>query len=240
MNDDAYRDLVPFYGLLDPREDHAEEAAVWGEALAARVETSAPTLLELGAGAGNNAWYLGARFRCTLVDISDAMLEISRRQNPECRHVVADMRTVTLNQTFSVVFAHDALSHMVDRQDVAAVVATAHRHLDVGGTLLLAPDCFDDGFDDMVEYIERDEETAALRGVAWSRRTGPNRAETDYALLYRKGSEVCPVHVRHPEALHARATWCELVEAAGFEVILMPREQPPGYAAHTLMCRKIR
>src|SRR5436853_577121 len=50
-----YRDLVPWYRLLDPVADHAEEAAAYAAALASAGAPPAGTLLELGAGAGGGA-----------------------------------------------------------------------------------------------------------------------------------------------------------------------------------------
>ncbi len=51
-----YDELVPWYRLLDPTADHAEEAACYRAALK-RGSPHAETLLELGAGAGNNAFH---------------------------------------------------------------------------------------------------------------------------------------------------------------------------------------
>jgi trans-aconitate methyltransferase len=45
-------------------------------------------------------------FEMTLVDLSPQMLEVSKRQNPDCEHVVGDMRTVRLGREFDAVFVH--------------------------------------------------------------------------------------------------------------------------------------
>ncbi len=55
-----YSDLTDWYSLIEPRADREDEATVYGDALRAALP-SAKTLLELGAGAGNNAWYLRQR-----------------------------------------------------------------------------------------------------------------------------------------------------------------------------------
>jgi len=47
------------------------------------------TLLDLGSGGGHNAAHLKASLACTLVDLAPAMLDLSRRLNPECEHVRA-------------------------------------------------------------------------------------------------------------------------------------------------------
>ena len=74
-----YDELVPWYRPLDPPEGHREEAATYREAF--ERATSGSTLLDLGAGAGNNAYHLKKRFKCTLTDISEPMLGLSRELN---------------------------------------------------------------------------------------------------------------------------------------------------------------
>ena len=103
-----YSDLVPWYRLLDPTPDHADEAESYRTALERATSRPPETLLDLGAGAGNNAFHLKRRFRCTLADRSQPMLGLSRPLNPDCEHVLGDMRTLRLGRTFDTVLVHDA------------------------------------------------------------------------------------------------------------------------------------
>ena len=77
-----YGELTPWYRLLDPVADHADEAAAYVATLERGGATPGGTLLELGAGAGGNASFIKSRFRCTLTDISPEMLALSRALNP--------------------------------------------------------------------------------------------------------------------------------------------------------------
>src|SRR4051794_21752206 len=106
-----YRDLVPWYRLLDPVADHAEEAAAYAAALASAGAPAGGTLLELGAGAGGNASFIKRQFRCTLTDISPEMQALSRALNPECEHLAGDMRTLRLGRGFDAVLVHDAVCY---------------------------------------------------------------------------------------------------------------------------------
>jgi ubiquinone/menaquinone biosynthesis C-methylase UbiE len=92
-----YRDLVPWYRLVDPHQDHEGEAASYREGFE-RAVPGAETLLELGAGAGHNAFHLKQRFRCTLTDLSREMQALSRELNPECEHSLGDMRELRLGR----------------------------------------------------------------------------------------------------------------------------------------------
>ena len=81
-----YDDLACWFPLLSAPEDYAEEASAYLHALVDALGGPPGTLLELGSGAGSNASHLKRHVACTLVDLSPAMLEVSRRLNPECEH----------------------------------------------------------------------------------------------------------------------------------------------------------
>ena len=90
-----YTDLAPWWPLISPPEEYAEEAAEAARHLRAAA-IPVREVLELGSGGGNNAVHLRAWFAMTLVDLNAGMLAVSQALNPECEHVVGDMRTVRL------------------------------------------------------------------------------------------------------------------------------------------------
>src|ERR1700746_2816884 len=87
-----YRDRAAWWPLISAPEEYTEEAAT---AAAVLNSASIPVreVLELGSGGGHNAVHLKSRFRLTLVDLSEDMLAVSRRLNPDCEHHQGDMRT---------------------------------------------------------------------------------------------------------------------------------------------------
>ncbi len=109
MENLLYGELSPWYRLLDPPEDHAEEAEIFRMAFIESIDGPAKTLLELGAGAGHDALTLRAAFDCTLSDLSESMLALSQELNPTCRHELGDMRTLRLGRVFDAVLVHDAI-----------------------------------------------------------------------------------------------------------------------------------
>lgn len=127
-----YGDLAVWWPLMSPPAEYAEEAA-----FAATVLRSAAIpvreVLELGSGGGHNAAHLKASFAMTLVDLSDEMLDVSRRLNPECDHHRGDMRTVRLGCGFDAVFVHDAVDP--DPEDTWAVTEYAFLIRDVDGSI---------------------------------------------------------------------------------------------------------
>src|SRR5581483_227708 len=123
-----YGELVSWYRLVDPPRDHLDEAIVFRQAFERVVTPRPETLLELGSGAGHNALHLKEHFRCTLSDVSEPMLGLSRELNPTCEHVLGDMRTLRLNRTFDAVLVHDAIAYMTTRDDLRAALTTAFLH----------------------------------------------------------------------------------------------------------------
>src|ERR1051326_184196 len=104
-----YTDLASWFHLLSKPEDYAEEADFARKVLTDAMNPPPRTLLELGAGGGNNASHLKSHFQMTLTDISTAMLENSRRINPECEHIVGDMRSLRLGGKIDTALIPDAV-----------------------------------------------------------------------------------------------------------------------------------
>lgn len=222
-----YRDLAEWYPLLTPVEDYVEEAAFYRRLFETHAERPVRTLLDLGCGAGHNAFHLKAAFAATLVDLSPAMLALSRRLNPECEHLEGDMRSVRLGCLFDAVLVHDAVSHMTTRDDLAAAVATAFAHTAPGGVALFQPDAVAETFAEGTDTGGSDGGGRSLRYLEWRFRPDPGaeRFVVEMAYLLRETSgEVRVARDRLEMGLFPRAFWLEALAAAGFEARVVPLE----------------
>ena len=235
-----YGELVPWYRLLDPPADHLEEATAYREALERAVTPRPETLLELGAGAGNNALYLKERFRCTLTDISEEMLALSRELNPECEHVQGDMRTLRLDCTFDTVFVHDAVMYITSEVDLRAVATTAFLHTRPGGAALFAPDFVRETFRERTDLHKHQEGDRALACIDWSWDPDPtdDTFRTEFSFLLREGNSVRAVHESHIEGLFSRATWLSVLEGAGFRVESLGRPFDDEMTDEMFLCKR--
>jgi len=135
-----YGELAPWFHLLTPPEEYADDAAFILGLLREHVDGPLETLLELGSGGGNTASHLRLDLRVTLTDLSPQMLELSLTLNPEAEHQVGDMRTLRLGRTFDSVLIHDAICYMNTESDLRAALATAFEHLRPGGAAIFEPD----------------------------------------------------------------------------------------------------
>src|SRR5215472_13003405 len=140
-----YQDLAAWWPLISPPEEYAEEAAFAGQVLR-RASRPVREVLELGSGGGHCASHLTPGFTMTLVDLSAGMLAVSRRLNPDCEHVEADMRTVRLGRDFDAVLVHDAVDYVTTAADLRLVIETAFAHCRPGGIAVFVPDYLSDDF----------------------------------------------------------------------------------------------
>lgn len=220
MNEKLYNELAEWWPLLDDPQDYAPDAAFYSEILGRYAAPPLATVLELGSGGGNNALHMKKAFDLTLVDLSEGMLEVSRRLNPECEHLVGDMRTVRLDRVFDAVFVHDAISYMASEDDLRATFETAALHCRQGGAALFCPDYVRETFRTGTDHGGIDRGGRGLRYLEWV--TDPDPSDTvytvDYAWLLREGdAEPRVVHDRHFDGLFPTHRWTELIREAGFE-----------------------
>lgn len=217
-----YTELGTWWPLLSPPDDYLDEASFFHRALvAAGLSTPAPTLLELGCGGGNNAVHLKAHFaRVTLTDISPQMLAVSRALNPDCEHLVGDMRTLRLGRTFDVVFIHDAIDYMTTHHDLRLALDTAFLHCTPGGLALVVPDHVRETFEPSTNHGGSDGQTRALRYLEWT--YDPDDADStytvEYAYLLRESDRPTRIeHEQHICGLFPRAEWIRLLREVGFQ-----------------------
>jgi SAM-dependent methyltransferase len=233
-----YDELAPWWPLMSSPAEYVEEAAFYRRLLEAAATGRLDTIVELGSGGGNNAFHLKSRFDMVLVDPSPGMLAVSEALNPECEHVIGDMRTVRLGRQFDGVFVHDAVCYMTTEADLRLAIATAFAHCRPGGVALFAPDYVRENFRSSTDCGGNDSDGRGFRYLEWC--WDPDPADTtylaDYAYMLRAPDGTITVeHDRHVEGLFARADWLRLLHDTGFQADVVALEHSdiePG--AHEL------
>ena len=232
-----YSELAPWYQLLTHPSDYAEEADHIAHVIEATVDGPAETLLELGTGGGANASYLKARFRCTLTDLSEDMLDVSCALNPECEHVQGDMRSLRLESTFDAVLLHDAVVYMLTEDDLRAAITTAATHLRPGGVAIFVPDTTREDFEPTTRHGGHDgEDGRSLRYLEWLTDPEPDDsiADVDYVLVLREpGKPLRIEYDHHAVGLFSESTWRGLLREAGLELV-EPGVEDPHAGEHSV------
>ena len=236
-----YDELTPWYRLLDPLEDHADECEAFASAFLQTAAHQPRTLLELGAGAGNNAFHLKTRFHCTLVDLSPAMLALSQEINPDCEHILGDMRTLDLGRTFDAVLVHDGVMYLRTLEELQAMAQVAFRHTAPGGAAVVAPDVYRETFAESVQAHSADSANRSMRCLewAWEPEPGGETMAVDFAFLLREAGQVRSVHDRHLEGLFHRTRWIEVLSGAGYVVETLRRPIDVDRWDEVFLCRRL-
>lgn len=216
-----YRDLADWWPLISPPREYAEEAAYLGAVFSSTAAVPVHEVLDLGSGGGHIAMYLKDDFRLTLVDISDNMLAVSRRLNPECRHLRGDMRTIRLGRTFDAVLVHDAIDYITTQDDLARVIATAFGHCRPGGSALFVPDYVKDDFRELAGSggggTDGTGRYATFRERTWDPDRADDWVQADYEFILREADgSVEVIRESHRLGAFSRDVWQGQLASGGF------------------------
>lgn len=225
-----YGELAEWWHLVSDPADYAEEASHFVKLLKGACKPPPTSVLELGCGGGNNASHMKAHFHLTLTDVSSKMIEVSRSLNPDCEHVVGDMRTLRLGRAFDAVFAHDAIMYMLSEADLRAAMRTAFVHCRAGGVALFAPDYVSETFRGETKHGGHDGPTRSMRYLEWTHppAKGSSTFVTEFVFMLRERDGITRVESdSHRMGLFGRDVWLELLREVGFEARL-DRSDPYG------------
>lgn len=227
-----YGELADWWPLISPPGEYAQEAAYLAAVLSSTAAIGVHDVLDLGSGGGNVALHLKERFTLTLADISAGMLAVSRRLNPECRHVRCDMRTLRLGQAFDAVLAHDAIDYVTTEDDLAMVIATAFEHCRPGGIAVFVPDYVKDDFRALTGGGGGGDDGtgrhATFREHTWDPDPADDWVRAEYEFILREADGTVEViKEAHRLGVFSRLTWRHLLAQAGFVV-------GPGLAGRSL------
>lgn len=215
-----YGELAPWWPLISPVEEYAEEALEFARILA-RASRPVQSALELGSGGGHVAFHLKRQLAMTLSDVSAAMLAQSRQLNPECTHVQGDMRSLRIDRRFDAVFVHDAIEYMTCESDLALVMSTAFHHCEPGGLAIFVPDQVTETFAPSTDCGGVDAaDGRGARYLEWTYDPDPGDTivTTHYSFLLREqDGRMSTATETHLGGLFPQDSWLRLVEQAGFE-----------------------
>jgi ubiquinone/menaquinone biosynthesis C-methylase UbiE len=214
-----YGDLAWLWPYLSFPEDYAEEASHWRGVLCEKLGEGRHHILELGVGGGNNLSHLTGDFDATAVDLSDGMLEHSKKLNPSVEHHIGDMRMVRLGRTFDAVIIHDAISYLTSEEDIRRTLETVSAHLDKGGTFVTSPDYFVETFrSPEVSMQTKSKDGVELVFTEYGYRVSDHSPLVENIMTYYilRDGDLSIEYDRHTTGLFSLSTWQRLIEETGF------------------------
>ncbi len=240
MADELYNRLAHLWPLLSPPSDYLPEAERVRDVLAriggivgsddtSDVNAPSPSVLELGVGGGHTLVHLADGFKCTGVDISNAMLANARKLVPGREFIAGDMRSIRLGRTFDAVLIHDAIDHMATLEDAANTLKTAAAHLGPEGLAIVAPTYVQETFTD--HAIAQDANSDGEIEVAYLStvsRPSPDANTFEHVMLImaKENNELSVTEDRGQCGLFSRDQWCKMFDDAGFDIYIDEGEMP--------------
>ena len=166
------------------------------------------------------------------------MLELSRDLNPECEHIVGDMKTLRLGRVFDAVFVHDAIMYMTTESDLRRALDTACVHCKPGGVAVFMPDVVRETFVSLTTHGGHDGEGRGIRYIEWT--FDADLSDTvytvDFAYLLREANRpLRVVHDHHVFGIFSREVWLSMLADAGFEAKIVP----DPWGREVFACRKL-
>lgn len=221
-----YHKLADWWPVISPPSEYEQDAAAIVAAFGSAV-IGVRDVLDLGSGGGHVAAHLKGRYSLTLVDLSESMLAVSRRLNPECEHLLGDMRAVRLGRSFDAVVVHDAVDYVTTLADLRLVVDTAFTHCRAGGVAVFAPDHTAETFS--AGTFGGGGSDGSGRQASFAERTSdPDPADdwilAEYVFTLRDADgRVRVVREAHRLGSFPRAAWLASLTGAGFTAAALSR-----------------
>jgi SAM-dependent methyltransferase len=178
-------------------------------------------LLHLGCGGGHNDYTFKKHFKVISVDISEDMLSLAKKLNPEMKYQYGDMRTTQLGEKYDAVTILDSINYIKTVEDLQKTFITTYEHLKPGGVFLTI-------VEEIAGQFKQNNTTCSTHSQGDVEITfienyyDPDPTDTNYEAIFiyliHVGGKL-EVHTdRHLCGIFKLETWIELLKAVGFEV----------------------
>jgi hypothetical protein len=139
LNRVAYERTARAYDLVERTRKDYEDEARQVESLVRRYLPSAGSLLDVASGTGGHLAPLAGRFEAVAgIELSETMIEESRRSHPGIDVRQGDMRTFRCDRRFdAVVCLFSSVGYMTTPEDLTLAVANMAAHLSDPGVLVI-------------------------------------------------------------------------------------------------------
>jgi SAM-dependent methyltransferase len=234
-----YGDLAWTWPIISAPEVYVEESEQFAALIREHSQIEAETLLHLGCGGGHNDWTLKKHFRLTGADMSEDMLALAKRRNPEATYLTGDMRTLRLGESFDAVVMFDAIDYMLAEDDLRAAFQTAFLHVKPGGVFVtyegIKPEMYRQNHVEHQVGREGDVEIVFIENY-YDPDPSDTTIEATFVYLIRRGGKLEIETDRHVCGLFPTETLLTLLRETGFEVKELPGKTPED--ATTFICLK--
>lgn len=204
---------------MSPPEEYVEEAEFLTDMIKSYMSYSPKTMLHLGCGGGHIDMTFKKHFRVTGVDISENMLDLARKLNPENNYITGDMRDIRLEEKFDIVLLYDGINYMMNKNDLKAAFETAYNNLNDDGILLTVveetPGAFQQNKTKVQHRADGDIELTYIENW-YDPDPDDSTYETTFIYLIRKNKKLSVELDCHICGIFELEVWERLLKEVGF------------------------
>ena len=216
-----YGDLAWIWPIISPVEDYIEETELFSNLIIEHAKIEVKTLLHLGCGGGHNDYTFKRHFKVISVDISEDMLSLAKKLNPEVNYKYGDMRTLQLEEKYDAVAILDSINYIKTVEDLQKTFITAYEHLKPGGVFLTFAEKITGQFTQnntmCSTHSQGDVEIIFIQNY-YDPDLTDSSYEATFIYLIRVGGKLEICTDRHLCGIFTLKTWTELLKKTGFEV----------------------
>jgi SAM-dependent methyltransferase len=215
----AYNKLAWTESLVYPPSEGVKEIELFTKLIKENSKIKTKTLLHIGCGSGIYDYTFKKHFKVTGVDISEKMLQIAIKRNPEVVYHLGDMRTIELGKKFDAVAIPESIGYMTTTKDLRKTIVTASKHLKPGGVLLLLVNLKEKFKPNNFVYTDSkgDIEITIFENNYILNNNDSMYEATIIYLIRTKGKLEIHTDV-HTLGLFDKKTWCSLLQKEGFDI----------------------
>ena len=239
-----YNKLSWLWPVINPPEDYINETRYFSGIVKKYSKIKVKTLLHIGCGAGHNDFTLKKFFKVTGIDISNNMLKLARKLNPECEYINADMRYAKLGKIFDAVAVFDSINYITSEHDLLRTFRTAYRHLKPGGIFLIfverIPETLRQNQIDSFVHTFKNKEIAVIENL-YDRNRKDNIFEVRFVYIIHNKNKTTVYNECHLNGIFKLNTWKSVLKKADFKpgsLKVNSRAFPPDEIYYMLVCKK--
>lgn len=215
----SYSDLAWTECIVTSPDDYSGETGFYVNLIKENTKIVSMSLLHLGCGAGGHDYTFKKHFDVTGVDISDEMLKIARKTNPEVTYLQGDMRSIDLKEHFDAVVIPDSIDYMRTMPDLQSAIITACRHLKPGGVLLIVAKTREEFKENNFCYTgAKDDVEITIFENNYIPKQEQSTYEATLVYLIRQEGKLSMHTDCHKLGLFSQSQWDSLLRGAGLAV----------------------
>jgi SAM-dependent methyltransferase len=220
-----YGDLAWTWPIISPPEEYVDETKEIIGAINKFSRINVRDVLNLGCGGGHNDFTLKKYFSVISVDLSEDMLGLARKLNPEVEYLQGDMRTIRLEEQFDAVTIFDSINYMRSSDDLQAAFTTAYDHLKPGGVFVTYIEEWTEKFrQNKTTHFVRSKGDIEITLIENSYDPDPEDTSYEHNMIYliRHNKKLTIETDCHLMGLFPLQLWSDLMTEVGFEIHQLP------------------